>query len=312
METEDQRRKLKRWFYSALLPAMDTNGFIAVIGTVLHEDSLLRDLLRSKAWNARKYAILEDGESLWPEVYSVDAIEELKGEYADNGELGLFYREYMNEIVGEDSSFQRSDFKYVDERELYGRMESENFSTFLTVDPAFKTGSRHDYTAYCVASVDHKNELYIREVLRIRVDLPDLITFLFDLYEKYRPNKVGVQSIDWDRILMRPVNEEMRRRQTFFQVTRLQTYSKAKGMSSKENRILQLAPRYKQGLIKHVRKARGIDVLETELLSFPRSQFDDASDACSMLIPLIFPPMEKKDRLPSFMEKAFVDPISGY
>ena len=44
---KDRREKFKRWFYGALIPCLSSNGVIRVVGTILHEDSLLSNLMPS-------------------------------------------------------------------------------------------------------------------------------------------------------------------------------------------------------------------------------------------------------------------------
>ena len=41
----DRRLKFKRWFYGALLPALSDKGKIRLVGTILHLDSLLENLM---------------------------------------------------------------------------------------------------------------------------------------------------------------------------------------------------------------------------------------------------------------------------
>jgi len=108
----------------------------------------------------------------------------------------------------------------------------------------------------------------------------------------------------------------MRRRNLIHSVQSLQTYSPiAKGLSNKKNRISQLSKYYKNGTIWHLQSCPNIKVLEGELLSHPFSKWDDAADALSMLIPMIFPPQERKEsKIPKFMVEMQqeVDKISGY
>ena len=44
---KDRRLKFKRWFYGALLPCLSDRGKIRIVGTILHLDSLLENLMPS-------------------------------------------------------------------------------------------------------------------------------------------------------------------------------------------------------------------------------------------------------------------------
>jgi hypothetical protein len=55
VNTPEQRRKLKSWFEKAVSKAGDTYTDIMYIGTVLHYDSLLNNVLLNPRYHARKY-----------------------------------------------------------------------------------------------------------------------------------------------------------------------------------------------------------------------------------------------------------------
>ena len=42
---KDRRQKFKRWFYGALIPCISSSGKIRIVGTILHLDSLLENLM---------------------------------------------------------------------------------------------------------------------------------------------------------------------------------------------------------------------------------------------------------------------------
>lgn len=65
---EEQRDKLKNWFFKAVMKAGDRNTDFFVVGTILHYDSLLSDLIeKTPGFGAKKYqAIIKWSESpLW-------------------------------------------------------------------------------------------------------------------------------------------------------------------------------------------------------------------------------------------------------
>ena len=47
---KERREKMRRWFYSALLPCLSSQGVIRIVGTILHMDSLLERLM-PKQWD---------------------------------------------------------------------------------------------------------------------------------------------------------------------------------------------------------------------------------------------------------------------
>jgi len=312
VETSEQRDKLKRWFSAALKPALRKGGKLVVIGTILHEDSLLAELLNSRGWCSKVYTCETDGCPLWPDHYSFEDLMEIKAQYQEKGQLDIFFREYYNQIIDiENAVFQRAYFNYLTVDELFERRENEDFKTFLTVDPAYTQSASSDFTAFVVTMTDVDKNLIVVDCVKRRMSMKELIDTWFDLVETYQPDGVGIQKIDWAKSLRMPMLDEMRRRQIFFRVKELQVYSKNAGMFNKNARIERLGPRYASGQILHITDGRGIKDLEQELESFPRAKHDDLADALSMQIDLIYPPSPRR-KPKRFYEKERLDPISGY
>ena len=70
VNTPEQRKKLKSWFEKAVSKAGDTYTDIMYIGTVLHYDSLLNNVLQNPRYHAKKYRAVISwavNEKLWDE-----------------------------------------------------------------------------------------------------------------------------------------------------------------------------------------------------------------------------------------------------
>ena len=70
VNTPEQRRKLKNWYDKAVSKAGDTYTDIMYIGTILHYDSLLSNVLRNPRYKTRKYrAVISEAvnQKLWEE-----------------------------------------------------------------------------------------------------------------------------------------------------------------------------------------------------------------------------------------------------
>lgn len=70
VNTPEQRRKLKSWFEKAVSKAGDTYTDIMYIGTVLHYDSLLNNVLQNPRYHSKKYRAViswSANQSLWDE-----------------------------------------------------------------------------------------------------------------------------------------------------------------------------------------------------------------------------------------------------
>ncbi len=67
VESPDQRKKLERWFFKALMKIGQKDTVFIIIGTILHYDSLLSNLLKKPGWKGRKFkaVIRISKSSLW-------------------------------------------------------------------------------------------------------------------------------------------------------------------------------------------------------------------------------------------------------
>lgn len=75
-----------------VIPALDPEqGKIKFIGTILHQESILRNKLR--VYNGKIYKAITNGHILWPELYPQRKLDEIKH---DVGAL-VFAQEYLNE-----------------------------------------------------------------------------------------------------------------------------------------------------------------------------------------------------------------------
>ena len=76
-QSEEQRDKLRSWFRRTLLNTGHPDTNVIVIGTILHQDSLLANLVdpnRNSGWNGKKYKAVEkfsDNPQLWEKWSSI-------------------------------------------------------------------------------------------------------------------------------------------------------------------------------------------------------------------------------------------------
>lgn len=73
------RAKLRRWFTSTLLKCIAPKGdrLVIYVGNMYSEECILRQLQNNSKWiSLVTGAILETGESLWPELHSLEDLME--------------------------------------------------------------------------------------------------------------------------------------------------------------------------------------------------------------------------------------------
>jgi len=286
IQSEKQRQKLKEWFFADVLPLSSTGRFF-IIGTVLHEDSLLNNLLTEppEGFLALRYGILdEEGKPTWKERFPLESVLAKKEEYRKRGLLHLWYAEYMNQpIAPETAVFKREYFKYFRLNELKWR--ENNFSVFTTVDLAISQANTADYTAVVTVAVSPQNHWFVLDIDYGHYDPSETIEAIFRAVVKYQPLKVGIEKVAYQQALAHFLQKEMVKRNQFFEVVPLIA------QKAKELRIQNLQPRFVAGTIWFPVDTPFLLELESELLMFPRGKYDDLIDALAYMEQIATPPV---------------------
>lgn len=85
VNTPEQRRKLKNWFDKAVSKAGDTYTDIMYIGTILHYDSLLNNVLQNPRYKTKKYRAGDAS-------YGWSLLDFMQGEYDDFTQMEIQQR----------------------------------------------------------------------------------------------------------------------------------------------------------------------------------------------------------------------------
>ena len=133
--TPDQRRKLKSWFDKAVSKAGDTYTDIMYIGTILHYDSLLSNVLQNPRYKAKKYrAVISDADNTklwetWEGIYTNlfnDAHEE---------DARAFYEANKEEMLRGTEVLWEEKLSYYDLMEIKISEGEASFNSELQNDP---------------------------------------------------------------------------------------------------------------------------------------------------------------------------------
>lgn len=219
VRTPEQRRKLSDWFYKAVSKAGDDYTDIIYIGTMLHYDSLLANVLKNPSYRSIKYqAVLSFSHSnLWDEWESIytdlenpnheqDAkafFERNKAKMLEGTEVlwedklsyyslmcikvsegdASFNSELQNEPISpDDCTFQEEWFDYYNELEV--NFNAKDYAFYGAVDPSLGKNKKSDYSAIItIAKQKATGYMYVLDADVMRRH-PDKI--ISDILEKER------------------------------------------------------------------------------------------------------------------------------
>lgn len=264
--TPEQRLKTKRWFLSALIPAMNPkNRRLRVVGTPLDPEALLPTLSKEPDWATRvypaRYIDQDTGElrALWPERFSLDMLEAEERSYTRLGERQKFVQEYLCQASDPDSKAFTSDMFVVDPA-LRRTWEP----VYVFYDPARTVKKTSADTGKVVFSWVN-NRLIVWDTKGGQWRPDEIIDDMFKTDAEYNPIEIGIEKDGLEEFLMQPIRQAQVARG---QPLPLQAYSAPKG---KLDFIKGLQPFFKA---REVVFAKPLPDLEAQLMSFPTGKID--------------------------------------
>lgn len=288
---KDRREKFKRWFYGAVVPCLSANGVIRIVGTILHEDSLLNNLMPStwakdtqqsplKIWNTNpraswksvKYRAHTDSFEfiLWPQRYTREWFESEKRDFFDRGISDVYSQEYLNEPIDDTVAY----FKKNDFSSLSLEDKKKNVHYYIAADLAISQSETADYSVFVIAAMDENRTLQVRNVIRERLDGREIVDMMLSLNDVYKPEVFGIEDMQVSKSIGPFLREEMLRTGKFINLLPLKH-----GGKDKLQRARSIQGRMRAGGVKFDKAGDWYPIFEDELCKFPRGTKDDQVDA---------------------------------
>lgn len=285
--TQEQRDKLKSWYYSDLryaLPRLVKDASMLVLGTLLHREALTTVLMRDPQYNVIVFGAVDpDGDPLWEEAMSLAEVESEKGILAQAGMLSKFYLELFNVIKGDEQDSFRDEFITVAPKSPDAAVLKA-----IVLDPAISEKKKADFASIAVVGMMPDGLIHVYEVWMKKGANPrELIDKYFELRLVWGldgNSKHGIESVAYQASLIHLVKEEMFRKSAQSGVNQ---YFEVKGITHSSDKVLRikgvLYPRYASGYITHQRM---FGEYTKQLLDFPNDKLD-GPDAVAMAITLL-------------------------
>ncbi len=266
----------------AMSYSLGTEGGIKrFIGTRYHFNDAYKTIIDRGTAKPRVYPATKDGTMNGePVLLSQESLDQKR---RDAGPYVYSSQMLLNPKADETQGMLRDWVK-----DKHAGVSWKGMNTYLLFDPASAKKRTSDYTAAWAVGLHSDNRVYVLDILRDRLNLPQRTKVLFDWHRKYNPidtryEKYGKDS-DIEHIL-----EEQKRQNYRFQVTVVG------GQTPKNDRIKRLIPYFEQGRIVLPRtlyytdyegKTNDLvhDFVEQEFLGFPVGAHDDLLDSLARLL----------------------------
>jgi predicted phage terminase large subunit-like protein len=286
--SKTMREKLWDWYKSTLYTRLEPNGILIVIATRWHEDDLIGRLIKTEKndWEILNLpAIAEEdedygifkrkkGEALWPERYPVEELLKIKASIGDYWWNAL-YQGHPSPYGG--GLFKREYFRYYESKGTYFLLHGEqdklvslaDCTIIQTVDLATSLKEKADYFVIGTFAITQSKDIIVLDIYRERCEGPEQKIIIKNLYERFKPAYIGIESVQYQVALAQDLQHE--------------GYPVKKLISKEDkwSRALGIATRYQAGKVYHPIQSSWLNDFEEELLLFPVGEHDDQVDVIS-------------------------------
>lgn len=221
---KENRAKLKNWFQAAVVPAVNPNNYeFTFIGTPLHADSLLMNLVESDEWSTIQLPIAEeypvtDGNavvSCWEDRFTKEYIRESYNSYKGLGKAALWFQEHMLIITPSESLlYDMDNIKRYKSSDMKDKLSKLTY--YISVDLAVSERDTADYTAIAVIGVNENNHWFLIDGTFGRFKPDDTIDKIFTYVARYRPYSVVIEKVGFQMAMKTFIYNEQVKRGLFF------------------------------------------------------------------------------------------------
>lgn len=305
-ESEEQRQKRKDWFYGDVLNCIDRGlkhvpgepppWEIIVVGTILHQDSLLMNLHESEHWDSVLLEICDDNfVSNAPHFMTNADCKQLYQELKADDQLGTWYKEYRNNPspTGQDAAFQPKFFNYYRESDFNLNL-NPNVESVVIVDPSRTANFSSNPTGIVGVGVDTtNNKLYVRDCISARMHPEQMFDEIARMIKMLQARVLAVEVTGLHEFITHPLKTFLSERGIHVEFMELHARQGA-NEKGKVARVRALVPFYRQGLVYH--NELRCDVLEQQLGAFPTAKEWSVMDPLGYIVEIL----EKGERYMRF------------
>lgn len=311
VRSPDQRKYLSNWFNKVVMLAGSKTTDVVVIGTILHYDSLLNNLLQKPGYRTKKYkAVIEDNNSPlwidWKDIYcdksNPNNIEDAYAfflAHREEMEAGskviwpeakdLYYykrklidlgpaaynSEYQNEPIDPDSAWvSPENFSYYDTLP-----DLETCVIKGALDPSLGKNDKSDLSGLCSVARDMNGYLYVVESDARRRTPDEQILDIFSKQARFHYQEFYIEGVAFQAYFAGNVQKESAKNGTYINIV---TEPKPKG--DKHARIKgQLQPLIINGYLKFHKSQKS---LIENLIYLGSLKYDDEAESLQMVCAL--------------------------
>ena len=304
--TEVQREKVHRFWDKHVIPTLNPNGRVFIVGTRYHNKDFYARILEEEIYQGNvflfpafqldenKELVLDDNKqpiSYWPTRWPTEKLLSVKEQVTYNDGNIAWATQYMCDPSGyEGRMFQEEWLTYYTYEDLLRKLP--NLTYYMSVDPNISEDPKSDNTAIVTIAVDGKTkEVYVLDIYAKPLGFTEQGETL-QMYGNRIQLRVGSDHLPGEQRIHKIAIESVAYQKALFATGYTQGLPVSEvhhTKTAKVTRVLRIQPHIQNGRIKFPdpEESRGVDwwnrFLE-EYLTFPRGRRDDMMDALEMAV----------------------------
>jgi predicted phage terminase large subunit-like protein len=288
--SDTKRTSTTDWFSQTAVSRLNNKkeGIIIVIQQRLHQADLAGILIELDGWHhlnlpataekdedipigPGKFFHRKAGDALHPERESLD---DLKTREIEMGDYA-FAAQYQQRPSPLGGGIIKLDW-FQTYHKLKHPMHAEHI--VQAWDSAVTAGEKSDYTV-CITAYAISGKLFIKDILRVKVEFPELKDLIFNHAAKHQARVVLIEAVGAGKALYQQVQTQ-RLKMNPWPFELLSHEPK----SDKATRLLGVSPVVGEGRVYLPVSAPWLEPFQNEIMNFPNGVHDDQVDAFSMLL----------------------------
>lgn len=261
--TETQRKKLESWFYQTLMPTLEPDGKIHILGTRYNYHDLYGQLIQGAYGDhfLVSRAITDEGKSLWEKRFPLKKLKEMRKEYGSVH----FAMQFQN-----DATLAKGEIFKEEWLQYYTEVPELKYM-FQGVDLAISQKENADYFAMVTVGVSYDRKIYVLDAYQGRLTFKQQQEAIIRKFKEFDPVAVAIETNAYQAAQV----QNLKALEPSIRVVPLHTHK------DKVTRARMISPYFEDGRV-HVKK--GMYHLLEQLLQFPYGRHDDLFDALEFAV----------------------------
>lgn len=173
------QKHVKYQYSNAWIPTLEDFAPILYVATPWTDTDKTAEIIKADGWKKWYRPAIVDGKPIWPEKWTIEALNEKKREVGDRA----FEQQYMLKVAtAGEKVFERNGIESCLDADLYlGEGLDDSWPRYIGVDLA-RTSGGGNYTVLFKIAVDEQKRRWVVDIVRVRIRAADIAENIINFY----------------------------------------------------------------------------------------------------------------------------------